>query len=160
MWSKGLNWVKTGIKRAHFTCLSIPNGPRCILEKGIFDPFFTLFCSQSGPFSRHFGIFHGPKRITTGSKRAKNTCLSMPNGLGSLLEKRVFDPFFVPKQPIFKAFWDFPWAKTRPHGLPNPSFEPETHRWHPGDGGAKLGGALPKPRILCPKAAFFGPKRP
>ena len=30
----------------------------------------------------------------------------------------------------------------------------------PRGGGAKLGGALPKLRILCPKAAFFGPKRP
>ena len=38
------------------------------------------------------------------SKRAKNTCLSIPNGPGSLLEKRVFDPFLVPKWPIFKAF--------------------------------------------------------
>ena len=28
-----------------------------------------------------------------------------------------FDPFLVPKWPIFKAFWDFPWAKTRRHGL-------------------------------------------
>ena len=37
------------------------------------------------------------------------------------LEKRVFDPIFdpllVPKRPIFKAFWDFPWPKTRHHGL-------------------------------------------
>ena len=30
----------------------------------------------------------------------------------------------------------------------------------PGGGGAKSGGALPKLRILCPKTAFFGPKRP
>ena len=27
-------------------------------------------------------------------------------------------------------------------------------------GGAKFGGALPKLRILCPKTAFWGPKRP
>ena len=30
----------------------------------------------------------------------------------------------------------------------------------PRGGGAKSGGALPKLRILCPKTAFFGPKRP
>ena len=30
----------------------------------------------------------------------------------------------------------------------------------PQGGGAKSGGALPKLRILCPKTAFFGPKRP
>ena len=30
----------------------------------------------------------------------------------------------------------------------------------PRGGGAKSGGALPKLRILCPKTALFGPKRP
>ena len=30
----------------------------------------------------------------------------------------------------------------------------------PRGGGAKSGGALPKVSILCPKTAFFGPKRP
>ena len=28
----------------------------------------------------------------------------------------VFDPFLVPKRPLFKACWDFPRAKTRTHG--------------------------------------------
>ena len=41
--------------------------------------------------------------------------------LGSFLEKHIFDPFlthfFVPKQPIFKAFWDFRRAKTGHHEL-------------------------------------------
>ena len=41
-------------------------------------------------FSRHFGIFHGPKRATTGSKRAKHTCLSIPSGLGTTLEEMIF----------------------------------------------------------------------
>ena len=40
-------------------------------------------------------IFHGPKCITTGSNRAKNTCLSIQNSLGSLLEKHVFDPLLT-----------------------------------------------------------------
>ena len=95
MWWKGLNSVKTGSKWAQNTCLSIPNGPGSLLEKRVFDPFFTQFCSQNGPFSRHFGIFHEPKRVTTGSKWAKTTCLSIINGLGSFLKKRVFDPFFT-----------------------------------------------------------------
>ena len=89
----GPNRVTTGSKQAQNTCLSIPNGPGSILEKRVFDPFLPHFWSQNGPFSRHFGIFHGPKRVTTGSKRAQNTCLSIPNDPGSLLEKRVFDPF-------------------------------------------------------------------
>ena len=29
----------------------------------------------------------------------------------------ILDPFLVSKRPIFKAFWDFPWPKTRHHGL-------------------------------------------
>ena len=62
------------------------------LEKCIFDPFLTHFGSQNGPFSRHFVIYHGPKRGTAGSKRAKNTGLSIPNDLGSL-EKIQFYPF-------------------------------------------------------------------
>ena len=60
-----------------------PNGPGSLLERRVFDPFLTHFLSQNGSFSRHFGIFHGPKHVTTGSKRAKNTCLSIPSGLGT-----------------------------------------------------------------------------
>ena len=82
--------VPTGPKWAKNTCLSIPSGPGSLLEKCVFDPFSTLFWSQNGPFSRHFGIFHGPKRVTTGSKRAKNTCLSTPSGLETTLEKMIF----------------------------------------------------------------------
>ena len=97
MWRKGLHWVKTGSKWAHFTCLCTPNGPGSFFQTHVFDfhPFFTPFWLQNGPFSRHFGIFHGPKRVTTGSKWAKNTCFNLPNGLGSLFEKCVFDPFLA-----------------------------------------------------------------
>ena len=90
MWWKGLNSVKTGSKRAKNTCLSIPNGPGSLLEKRVFDPFLTHCWSQNGPFSRHFGIFHGPTHATTGSTWPKNTCLSIPSGLGTTLEKIIF----------------------------------------------------------------------
>ena len=60
------------------------------MEKCVFDPFLTHFWSHNGPFSRHFGIFHGPKCAIMGSKRAKNTCLSIPSGLGTTLEKMIF----------------------------------------------------------------------
>ena len=95
MWWKGLNSVKTGSKRAKNTCLSIPNGPGSLSEKCVFDPFLTHFWSENGPYSRHFGIFHGPKPVATGSKWAKTTCLSIPNGPASLLEKCVFGPFLT-----------------------------------------------------------------
>ena len=91
----GPKHVTTGSKWAKNTCLSIPSGPGSLLEKCVFHPFLTHFWSQNGPFSRHFGIFHGPKHVTTGSKSDKNTCLSIPNGPRSLLEKRVFDPFLT-----------------------------------------------------------------
>ena len=82
-----------GSKWAKNTCWCIPNGPGSLLQKKVFDPFSTHFWSQNGPFSRHFGIFLGPKRVTTGPKWAKNTCLSIPNGPGLFSGKRVFDPF-------------------------------------------------------------------
>ena len=99
-WRKGLNSVKTGSNWAQNTWLSMPNGLRSLLGKHIFDPFLTLFWSHNGPFSRHFGLFHEAKRMISGSKWAKNTCLSIPNGQRSLLEKCVFDPFWT-----FRIFW-------------------------------------------------------
>ena len=105
--------VPMGSKWAKNYCLSIPNGPVSLLEKRVFDPFLTHFWSQNDPFSRHFGIFHGPKPVTMGSKWTNNTCLSIPNDPGSLLVKCVFDPFLDSNRPIFKAFWHFPWPKTR-----------------------------------------------
>ena len=55
--------------------------------------------------------------VKTGSKWARSTCFSIANGLSSLFEKHIFNPFLVPNQPIFKAFQDFSWAKTRHYGL-------------------------------------------
>ena len=59
--------------------------PRCrgsLLEKHIFDALFTHFWSQHGPFSRHLGVLHGPKRITSCSKcpsLATNSATCMSN---------------------------------------------------------------------------------
>ena len=63
MWRKGLKSIETGSKWAENICSCTPNGLGSLLEKRVFDPFFTHFCSQNGPFSRHFGIFHGPKPV-------------------------------------------------------------------------------------------------
>ena len=50
-----------------------------------------------------------------------------PHGLGSFLEKHILDPFlshfFVPKQPIFKAFCDFGGAKMACNALKMGSFD-------------------------------------
>ena len=70
-------------------------------QNAFFDPFLTHFWSQNGPFSRHFGTFHGPKRVTTGLKRAKNTCLSIPGALGTILEKIIlFAPLTLVDPPL------------------------------------------------------------
>ena len=82
--------VATGSKWAKTTCLRIINGPGSFLEKRVLAPFLIHCWSQNGPFSRHFGIFHRPKCGTRGSKRPKNTCLSIPSGLGKTLEKMIF----------------------------------------------------------------------
>ena len=87
----------TGSKRVKNICLSIPNGAGSLLGKRVLDPFLSHFWSQNGPFSMHFGIFRGPKCATTGSKRAKNTCLSIPSGLGTSLKKIIF---FAPGTPV------------------------------------------------------------
>ena len=91
----GLERVNTGSKWTENTCLSISNGAGSLLKKCVVDPLLTYFWSQNGPLSRQYGIFHSPKCVTTGSKRAKKTCLSIPNGLGSLLEESIFDPFLT-----------------------------------------------------------------
>ena len=93
--SVGQSPSKWAHKCAKNTCLSIPNGPGSHLENCVFDPFLNHFCFHNRPFSRHFGIFHGPKRVITASKRPKNICLSISNGARSLLEKCVFDPFLT-----------------------------------------------------------------
>ena len=99
-----------GSKWAKNPCLSIPNGLGSLYEKCVFDAFLTPFWSQNHPFSRHFGIFHGPKRVPMGSKWAKNTRLSIPNGQGSPLEKRVFDAFLT-------HFWSENGPFTRHFGI-------------------------------------------
>ena len=83
----------TGSKRVKNICLGIPNGPGSLLRKGFFDPFLSHFWSQNGRFSRHFVVFRRPKRATTRSRRAQNTCLSILNGPQSLFRKGFFDPF-------------------------------------------------------------------
>ena len=71
--------------------------------KAQFSPILDPFLVPNGPFSRYFGIFHGPKRVTTGSQRPRNTCLSIPSGLRTTLEKMIFftpgtlmDPLLAP----------------------------------------------------------------
>ena len=63
-----------------------------------------------------------PKSATTGSKRPKNTCLSIPSGLGTTLEKINF---FAPGTLV-----DPPLAPTV-RGLAGPPAAPSDH-WYGG----------------------------
>ena len=108
-------WAMCDVRCGMFDNLST------FFEKHIFDSLLTHFWSQNGPFSPRLGILDGPKCFKMGSKWANFTCLCTPKGQGSLLEKHFFDPFLThlgpQKRPIFQAFWDFPKAKKRHHGL-------------------------------------------
>ena len=71
-----------------------------------------------------------------GSKCAHFTCLGTPNGLGSFLEKHIFDPFFPQNNPFSRHFGIF-WEHL-PRPFPPLSFwlilcvvVPHTHRHHP-----------------------------
>ena len=77
------------------------------MEKHIFDPFLTHFWSQNSPFSSHFVSLEVPKWLAMGSKWAHFTCLGTPDGLGSFLEKHIFDPFFCPKTAHFQGILGF-----------------------------------------------------
>ena len=100
--------VAMGSQRALFTCLCLPNGLGSFLEYHIFDPFLTQFLSLNSPFSRHFVTLEWPKWLAMGSKWAHFTGLGTPNGLGSFLEKHIFDPFSThflsQKRPLSRHF--------------------------------------------------------
>ena len=70
------------------------------------------------------------KWLAMGSKWPHFTCLCTPNGLGSFLEKHIFDPFLVAKKAISKAFCDFGGAKMACNGLKRGSFHLFVHpKW-------------------------------
>ena len=106
----GLKRVTSGSKWPKNTCLSIPNGLGSLVEKCVFDPLLTHFWLLNGPFSRHFGIVHGPKRATTGSKRPNNNGLSNTSGLGTTLEKTIFSR----RGPRWTHHWPQPCAGRAP----------------------------------------------
>ena len=83
------------LKKGSFHLIVHRKWPRIILENHILGPFLTHFWSQNNPFSRDFVILEGRKKLVMGSKWAHFTCLGTPNGLGSFLEKHIFDPFLT-----------------------------------------------------------------
>ena len=62
---------QNGLKMGSFHPFVHPKWSRMSFGNCVFDPFLTHFWSQNNPFSRHFGIFGGPKWATTSSKQSK-----------------------------------------------------------------------------------------
>ena len=113
-------WARTrhhGPKTAKNTCLGIPNGQGSLLEKHVFDPFLIHFWSHNGPFSRHFGIFHGPKHVTMAKHLFEHPKWSR-NNFGKVIS-------FAPGTPV-----DPPLAPTV-RGLCCPPAAPSDH-WYGG----------------------------
>ena len=109
-----------GLKKGSFHLFVHPKWSRIIFWK---QTFWTHFWSQNIRFSRHFVTLQGPKWLPMGSKWAHFTCLGTPNGLGSFLEKHIFDPFLTHFWAHNNPFWEFSRVPTGHHGL-------RTHQKH------------------------------
>ena len=57
--------------------------------------FYPVFVQKNGPFSRHFGILHAAKRVTTCSKLAKKHLFEHPEWLETTFGKMNFDLFLA-----------------------------------------------------------------
>ena len=87
-------WDVRGAAKAHIT-LKIgsfhffvhPKRSTIPLGKTHLRPIFDPFLVPKWPLLKAFRIFRGPKRVTTGSKRAKTTCFSHPSSVTTSLRK-------------------------------------------------------------------------
>ena len=86
-----------------------------------FSPSFDPFLVLNQPLFRAFWDFPWAKTRHQGLKMGPNHLFEHPEWsritFGKTRFSPIFDPFLVPKRPIFKAFWDFPWPITHHHGL-------------------------------------------
>ena len=150
----GLEWGQNCSKWAQNGLIPIvcgpPNNPKVCFEKHTFHPFLTHFWSQNSPFSRHFVTLQRPKWLAMGSKRAHFTCSCTPNGLGSVLENPIFDPFVThfwsQNSPFSRHFGIFRRATTGHHELKT---RQKHFFWH-----------SMWSRIIFEKSHFFAPGGP
>ena len=92
--------------------------------------FSLIFGPKEAHFQGKMWLLSGQKWLAMGLKRGHCTCLCTPNGLASVSEKHMFDPFLVAKQPLFKAFCDFGVAKMSCNGPKKGSFHfLRHHKW-------------------------------
>ena len=67
-------------------------------------------------FQGSFGLERG-QIAQNGLKMGSFRLFVHPKWFKNIFWEKFFYPFLVPKQPIFKAFWDFQRAKTGHHRL-------------------------------------------
>ena len=79
----------------HFTCLCTPNGPASFLVNFASPMFDALSVPKRHIFNAYW-VFHGPKRVTVGSKRAKKTSWRLESGPRTISEKNLS---FRPQDP-------------------------------------------------------------
>ena len=110
---------------------------------------------QNNPISKHF-VTLGAKMSYHGLKMASFHLFGHPNCSVIIFCKNIFDPFLVPKQPIFKAFWDFRRVKMGHHRLKTcpcvlSTYPPITvgpHSKSAVDGPQGTSGMAPIPRVM------------
>ena len=94
------------------------------LKKNRFQPIFNPF-TQNSPFSRRYGTFHGPKRVTKGSKRV-NTLVSTHQIVQDYFSKGAFPSHF---RTTFDPNW--PGNNFGKKSFFSPRGPSWTHRWPP-----------------------------
>ena len=86
-----------------------------------FSPIFEPFLVLNQPLFKAFWDYPWTKTRQHGLKMSPNHLFEHPEWswitFGKTRFSPIFDAYLGPKRPIFKAFWDFPWPKTRHHGL-------------------------------------------
>ena len=87
--------LQIGLKQLHKHHQGSTISLGSLLQNCIFDAFWTLFWTRKGPFSSLVGIFGGLRQVSMSSKQAENTCLGIPMGLGSCLQKCCFGLFYT-----------------------------------------------------------------
>ena len=139
-----------GLKKGSFHLFVHPKCCRMILGKTHFWPIFDPFLVAKQPIFKAFCDLGGAKMACNGLKMGSFHLFRHPKWSRIIFGKTHFwpilDPFFFPKQPIFKAFWDFWRAKTGHHEL-------KTHQKH-------LFWHSMWSRIIFEKSHFFAPGGP
>ena len=111
--AEGTKLDQNGLKIRSKHLFVHPRWSEITFGKMCFGPIFHPFLLPKGPLFKEYWDFHGPKPVPMGSKWAKNTCLSIPNGLRSLLKITFltnFGPICGPKTAHFQAILGFSMA--------------------------------------------------